>query len=88
MAVRVEIITPERTLPVMEADHVTLPAFDSEVGIRTGHAAFVCLLGEGELHLKGPGERSWKMRGGVAEVSGDELRILAEWIDWRDEAVE
>ena len=44
MTLTVQIITPDRSLPEYRADHVTLPAFDGDVGIRTGHAPFVCLL--------------------------------------------
>lgn len=82
MALTVKLITPEKTLPVVEADHVTLPAFDGEVGIRPGHAAYVCQLGTGSVRVKSQSkaDQTWLIRGGVAQVINDEVRILAESI--------
>ena len=76
----VRIITPERSLEPMPADHVTLPAFDGEVGIRTGHAAFVCLLGTGVLRVKNTttADTVMAVRGGVAQVEKDVVTVLAE----------
>ncbi len=80
MPITVNIITPERSLPPMQADHVTLPAFDGEVGIRVGHAPFVCLLGTGVLRIKSQSvaDVALALKGGVAQVVGDDLKILAE----------
>ncbi len=76
----VRIITPERVLPEYQADHVTLPAFDGEVGVRTGHAAMVCLLGPGLLRLKSSthADEVFALKGGVAQVSKKGLDVLAE----------
>ena len=77
----VRIITPERSLPAKQADHVTLPAFDGEVGIRSGHAAFICQLGTGILHVKLAGaDERFQLRGGVARVENNEVQVLAEYI--------
>jgi len=80
MPLTVSIITPERALPALEADHVTLPAFDGEVGIRPGHAPFVALLGTGRLLIKSTTHADVVMalKGGVAQVVDDQLKILAE----------
>ncbi len=80
MTISVSIITPERTLPAYQADHVTLPAFDGEVGIRTGHAPFVFLLGVGNLSMKSASQANVVMavKGGVAQVVDNELKVLAE----------
>jgi len=82
MALTVTLITPEKTLPQTTADHVTLPAFDGEVGIRPGHAAFVCQLGIGSVRIKSQtqADATYLIRGGVAQVVKDEVRILAESI--------
>lgn len=78
----VSIITPERSLPAMEAEHVTLPAFDGEVGIRTGHAPFICQLGTGLLHVKKAGsDTRYQLSAGVAQVEKNEIHILAEKIE-------
>lgn len=76
---QVAIITPEQRFPEQTAAHVTLPAFDGEVGIRPGHAAFVCQLGSGLLHVKnGAEDTRYRLAGGVAEVADDHVHILAE----------
>lgn len=80
MTLTVKIVTPERTMAERAADHVTIPAFDGEVGIRTGHAPFVSLLGVGHLRIKSQTEADVVMalKGGVAQIVDDELTILAE----------
>ena len=80
MTLTVQIITPDRSLPEYRADHVTLPAFDGEVGIRTGHAPFVCLLGMGNLSIKSESQANvvLALKGGVAQIADDQLKILAE----------
>jgi ATP synthase F1 epsilon subunit len=80
MTITVSIITPDRSLPEYQADHVTLPAFDGEVGIRTGHAPFVCLLGMGNLSLKSASQADMVLavKGGVAQVVDNQLKVLAE----------
>lgn len=80
MSLTVKIITPERSLPVESADHVTLPAFDGEVGIRAGHAPMVTMLGIGDLHLKSDNhaDKVMAVKGGVAQVLDDEVIILAQ----------
>lgn len=80
MPLTVTIITPEKAYPPIVADQVTLPAFDGQVGILPRHAAYVCLLGSGELKLSNASraEERFAVQGGVAQVSADQVRILAE----------
>lgn len=82
MSLTVRIITPETSMPELPADHVTMPAWDGEVGIRPGHAPFVCELGRGRLEVRHStlpdGNERFVIQGGVAQVQDDELRILAE----------
>ena len=47
----VSVISPEAVLFEGETDSVVAPAFDGEVGILTGHAPMMTLLGKGELRL-------------------------------------
>ena len=58
----VSVISPEAVLFEGQTDSVVAPAFDGQVGILTGHAPMVTLLGTGELRLGGEGKRfnvSW-----------------------------
>ena len=49
----VSVISPEAVLYEGTTDSVVAPAFDGEVGILTGHAPMMTLLGKGVLRLGG-----------------------------------
>ncbi len=80
MTLSVEIITPERKLDTLEADHVTLPAFDGQFGVRTSHAPYVVLLGEGVLDIKSSSKANnqFALKGGVAQIQNNTIYVLAE----------
>ncbi len=87
MPLRVTLTTPERRLlDAVEAEAVTVPAFDGEVGILPGHAAFLALLGTGELRVRAGGaERRFVIDQGFLEVYSDAVTLLAERALERDE---
>jgi F-type H+-transporting ATPase subunit epsilon len=86
----VQIITPERMLPSMSADHVTIPAQAGEAGIRTGHAPYVCLLAVGRVEVKSQHapNTAYAVRGGVAQVLRDQVTILTEAVSKPEEISE
>jgi F0F1-type ATP synthase epsilon subunit len=51
------------------------------VGILPGHAAFITLLGHGEMaiDIPGGGSERYFVAGGVLKVEGDELTALVEY---------
>jgi len=51
------------------------------VGILPGHAAFITLLGHGELaiDLPGGGSQKYYVAGGVLKVEGNDLTALVEY---------
>ncbi|GDX86282.1 hypothetical protein LBMAG44_01950 [Gemmatimonadota bacterium] len=73
---KVSIISPEATLFEGDASSVIAPAFDGEVGILTGHAPMVTVLGTGILRL-GDGQ-SFKVEGGFVQVADDQVRVVTE----------
>jgi F-type H+-transporting ATPase subunit epsilon len=75
----VSVISPEAVLFEGTTDSVVAPAFDGEVGILTGHAPMVTLLGDGELRLgaAGSGQR-FKVSGGFLQVVDDVVRVVTE----------
>ncbi|CAN5225696.1 hypothetical protein BH23GEM2_BH23GEM2_13930 [soil metagenome] len=78
---KVSVISPEQTLFEGEAESVTAPAFDGSVGILTGHAPMVTLLGNGELRLDGSnlvGARRFLVEGGFLQVADDHVRVVTE----------
>jgi len=73
------VISPEAVLFEGEADSVVAPAYDGEVGILTGHAPLMALLGEGVLRLDGGGaDRRFTVSGGFMQVLNNEVRIVTE----------
>jgi F-type H+-transporting ATPase subunit epsilon len=74
----VSVISPEAILFQGEADSVVATAYDGEVGILTGHAPMMAVLGKGEVRLGGPGSRSFKVEGGFLQVLNNQVRIVTE----------
>jgi F-type H+-transporting ATPase subunit epsilon len=72
----VSVISPEAVLFEGTTDSVVAPAFDGELGILTGHAPMMTLLGRGELWL-GTGDR-FRVEGGFLQVVDDQVRVVTE----------
>ena len=76
---QVSVISPERTLFDGEATQVVAPAYDGEVGILTGHAPMMALLGRGVLRVsEGGGERRFTVEGGFLQVVDNRVRVVTE----------
>ena len=75
---KVSVISPEAVLFQGETDSVVAPAYDGEVGILTGHAPLMALLGEGQLRLGSGGGRSFTVSGGFMQVLNNDVRIVTE----------
>ena len=76
---QVSVISPEAVLYEGAADSVVAPAFDGEVGILTGHAPMLTLLGTGELRLGGgAGARRFTVEGGFLQVADNHVRVVTE----------
>jgi F-type H+-transporting ATPase subunit epsilon len=72
----VSVISPEAVLFEGTTDSVVAPAFDGEVGILTGHAPMMTLLGKGDLRL-GTGAR-FHIEGGFLQIVDDKVRVVTE----------
>ena len=73
---KVSVISPEAVLFEGETDSVVAPAYDGEVGILTGHAPMMALLGKGVLRLGG-GQR-FNVEGGFLQVVDNTVRVVTE----------
>ncbi len=75
----VSVISPEARLFEGTADAVTAPAFDGQVGILTGHAPMMTLLGRGELRIGGGAEaKRFVVEGGFLQVVDNQVRVVTE----------
>jgi len=77
---KVSVISPEALLFEGEATSVVAPAFDGSLGILTGHAPMVTLLGTGELRLEGAGAdgKRFTVDGGFLQVEDNNVRVVTE----------
>lgn len=75
----VSVISPEASLYEGDATSVVAPAFDGEMGILTGHAPMMTLLGKGELRVESSaGQRTFSIEGGFLQVVKDQVRVVTE----------
>ncbi len=75
----VALITPQETVYEDKADMVVFPAWDGEVGILTGHAPMMALLGEGTMRVTRDGnEQTFHVSGGFMQVADDVVSIMSE----------
>jgi F-type H+-transporting ATPase subunit epsilon len=75
---KVSVISPEAVLFEGETDSVVAPAYDGEIGILTGHAPLMALLGNGELRLGSDGGPRFTVSGGFMQVFNDDVRVVTE----------
>lgn len=78
---KVSLISPEAVLYEGTTDSVVAPAYDGEVGILTGHAPMMTLLGKGELRLGSPsggGGQRFNVEGGFLQVIDNTVRVVTE----------
>jgi F-type H+-transporting ATPase subunit epsilon len=75
---KVSVISPEAVLFEGETDSVVAPAYDGEIGILTGHAPLMALLGNGELRLGSSAGPRFTVSGGFMQVFNDDVRVVTE----------
>lgn len=76
-----ELVSPERLLVSAEAEIVSVPGIEGDMGIMANHAAVMTSLRPGlvEAKLADGTEQSYFVRGGFADVSPTSLTVLAEY---------
>ncbi len=78
---RVTVISPEAAIFDGEADAVTAPAFDGQVGILPRHAPFMTLLGKGPLIVRAGSEtHQFTVNGGFLQAVNNTVRVVAEHV--------
>jgi F-type H+-transporting ATPase subunit epsilon len=75
----VSVISPERVLFEGEASSVVAPGYDGELGILSGHAPLMTVLGNGVLRLEGAGAGArFQVQGGFLQVVDNVVRVVTE----------
>jgi F-type H+-transporting ATPase subunit epsilon len=81
VALRVELVAPERIIYSGEAEMVVCRTVDGgEIAFLTGHAPFMGALAEGKVRIKtvGGGEESASISSGFVEVRDDKVILLSD----------
>ncbi len=79
MKLKIQVVTPTRTVVDSEADQVELPGELGYLGILPGHAPLITVLKTGVLSYENAGvERALAITAGFAEISNDVVTVLAD----------
>ncbi len=81
MALRFELVTPEKLVRSEDVHMVVVPGSEGEFGVLEGHAPFMSTLRNGDVAIyrsAGAEPERIAVEGGFAEVSAEGLTILAE----------
>lgn len=77
----IDIITPDKTVFSGEAVSATFPGTDGSFQVLNNHAPLISTLDKGSIVVKtATGEQNWTVDGGVVEVLGNKVTVLAEAI--------
>ena len=83
---RLEIVTPDRSVVADSVDEVEIPAADGYLGVLPGHTPMLAMLQIGELWYRQGSEKHYaSIAFGFAEVLPDRVTILAELAERPDE---
>ena len=77
---KLEIITPDKSVFTGEVDLVQLPGIDGSFEILNNHAPLISVLKKGRIKIKDAHnkEQFFEVNGGVIEVLKNKVLILAE----------
>jgi F-type H+-transporting ATPase subunit epsilon len=74
---KVEILTPDKTLYSGDADVVTVPGINGSLQILENHAPMIANLKKGSLSIKGKdGKQQFEVDGGLVEVLKNKVIVL------------
>ena len=75
-----ELVTPERVALSGQARQVVVPGLEGRFAVLPGHAPVISTLRPGmvEVALEGADKRRFFVKGGIVELDGGHLTILAE----------
>ena len=72
----VEIISPDKSILNLEANEVTIPAYEGQMGILKNHIPLITFLRPGIILIKAQEEKKYYVEEGTVEFSNNNLLIL------------
>src|SRR2546425_5830414 len=80
--ITLEVATPSRLVIGEQVDEAVVPGIEGYFGVLRGHAAFLPMLGIGELPYRiGRDERHAAVAGGFCEARNDKVIVLADPVE-------
>ncbi|ANV83573.1 ATP synthase F1 subunit epsilon [Picosynechococcus sp. PCC 7003] len=76
MALKVRVITPDRTVLDDNVEEVILPSSSGQIGILSGHAPLLTALESGVIRVRTNGWENIAITDGFAEVEANEVKVL------------
>jgi F-type H+-transporting ATPase subunit epsilon len=73
-----DLVSPERLLLSAEAEMVTIPGTEGDMGVMAGHMPLISTLRPGVIAVSGASDQRFYVMGGFAEVNPAKLTVLAE----------
>lgn len=75
-----ELVSPERLLLSAQADMIVVPGAEGDFAVLAGHAPMISTLRPGAIEVYDGDKVAERIyvAGGIAEVTGDRLTVLAE----------
>ncbi len=87
--IKLEIITPEKTLLSDVVDMVIVPTLNGKVGILPNHIHLFARISPGEVKIKkGSSEKNVTIYGGFLETTPGKVNILADFAVYSEEIEE
>ena len=74
--ITVEIITPDKLILNTEANEVTIPSYEGQMGILKDHIPLITFLRPGVIFVQGQEEQKYYIEEGTVEFSNNNLLIL------------
>jgi ATP synthase F1 epsilon subunit len=72
----VEIISPDKTILKANANEVTIPSYEGQMGILKDHIPLITFLRPGIISIKSQEEKNFFVEEGTVEFSNNNLLIL------------
>jgi F-type H+-transporting ATPase subunit epsilon/F-type H+-transporting ATPase subunit delta len=72
----VEIISPDKLILNSEANEVTIPSYEGQMGILKNHIPLITFLRPGIIVIQAKEEKKYYVEEGTVEFSNDNLLIL------------
>ena len=76
----VEIITPDKSILKSDAQEVTIPSYEGEMGILKDHIPLITFLRPGIIIIKNTEEKKFYVEEGTVEFSNNNLLILTSTV--------